>query len=135
MLVLRRIAAVVAGFLLVLVGHTATDAALEAAGVFPPPGQPFEDPVLLSIALGYRMAWQVAAGWLTAFIAPDHPMRHAMILAGLGLSGAVAGAVMMWNVGPHWYPIALAVSVIPTLWLGARLREWRLTRRAIPGSR
>jgi hypothetical protein len=129
MTLVRSIAAVLAGFVLVLVGHTATDYALAAVGVFPALDKPFADQRLFLIALGHRMAWQVLAGWLTAFIAPSRPMLHAMILAALGLLGAIGGAVAMWGVGPAWYPIALAVSVVPTLWLGARLRQAQLSGR------
>ena len=127
----RRIAAVLAGFVLVFVGHTATDMALAAIGVFPALDKPWPDQRLFLVALGHRMAWQVLAGWLVALIAPDHPMRHAMVLAGIGTAAAAAGAIVMWGVGPAWYPIALAVSVVPTIWLGARLRRTQLPKAVL----
>lgn len=128
MIVIRRVGAVLAGFVLVFVGQTATDFALAAIGVFPALDKPFADQRLFFIALGHRFAWQVVAGWLIARLAPDHPMRHALVLAGIGTVAAIAGAVMMRGMGPAWYPIALAVSVIPTIWLGARLRESQAAR-------
>ena len=128
MILLRRVGAVLAGFVLVFFGQTATDFALAAIGVFPALDKPFADQRLFLIALGQRMAWQVLAGWLVARLAPDHPMRHALVLAAIGTAAAIAGAVVMRGMGPAWYPIALAVSVIPTIWSGARLREMQLAR-------
>jgi hypothetical protein len=42
-------------------------------------------------------------------------MKHVMILGLLGTLLGVVGVVATWNrdLGPHWYPIALAVLAIP----------------------
>src|SRR5258705_13308420 len=121
MIALRRIGAVLAGFVLVFVGHPATDFALAALGVFPPLDKPFADQRLFLIALGHRMAWQVLAGWLVARLAPDHSMRHALVLAAIGTAAAIVGAGGMRGGGAAWDPIALAVSGVPTHWVGAPL--------------
>jgi hypothetical protein len=38
------------------------------------------------------------------------------------------GAVVTWNraLGPHWYPLALVVTALPTAWLGGKLRLMQL---------
>jgi hypothetical protein len=46
---------------------------------------------------------------------------HALVLGVVGLALSTAGAVAMWNFGPHWYPIALALTALPCAWLGGVL--------------
>ena len=71
---------------------------------------------------GYRFLFDVAGSYLTARLAPDRPMRHALALGAIGLVLSIAGAVALWSVGPAWYPLGLAASALPCAWLGARLR-------------
>ncbi len=65
----------------------------------------------------------VAAAWLTARIAPDRPMRHALILGGVGTVLALIGLLATWNrgLGPNWYPLALVLLARPRCWLGGWL--------------
>ena len=104
-----------------------TDAALEAMGVFPAQGQPASSPLLL-LATIYRTAYGVAGAYVAARLAPNRPMRHALILGGLGFLVSILGAVVTWNkqLGPHWYPIALILLALRTAWAGGRLRELQL---------
>jgi hypothetical protein len=50
-------------------------------------------------------------------------MRHVWILAIIGLVMGTAGAIatIPMNLGPAWYPIALAVTAVPCTWLGGFL--------------
>ncbi len=61
--------------------------------------------------------------YLTARLAPCAPMRRAMIggLIGTVLATAGAGATVPMDLGPAWYPIALAVTALPLFWLGGAL--------------
>jgi hypothetical protein len=106
-----------------------TDAALSALGVFPALGEPMSDGMLL-LATVYRTVYGIAGGYLTARLAPDRPMRHALILGTLGLLACTAGAVATWNkepaLGHEWYPLALVALALPPAWLGGRLREIQL---------
>ncbi len=52
--VLRRVGAVLAGLLAVVILSTATDALMHATGVFPPLGQPMSDGLFL-LATAYRI--------------------------------------------------------------------------------
>lgn len=127
MTVLRLIGAVIVGFLLVVVLSTAVDAVLHKAGVYPPASEGLWDPGLNALALAYRCAITVLAGYVCARLAPPPKMRAVWVLAVLGLCGGLAGVFATWNLnlGPHWYPIALAVTAIPTVWLGG----WLYLRR------
>jgi hypothetical protein len=119
----RSVIAVVAGFATVVVLSIATDAVLHALKVYPPPEQGLHDPLLNLLALAYRSVFTVAGGWVTARLAPRAPLRHAFILGVLGLVAGTAGVIASWNLnlGPHWYPIALAASGLPLCWLGGVL--------------
>ena len=122
--VLRRIGAVFAGLLAVVILSTATDAVLHATGVFPPPGQPMVDALWL-LATAYRIVYGVAGGYITARLAPDRPMLHALILGAVGVAASVAGVVATWNMGPafgpKWYPLGLVALALPCSWAGAKL--------------
>lgn len=119
----RRILAVTAGFLAVVVLSTATDQVLHATGVYPPPGQRMSDG-LFALALAYRIVFTVLGGWITVRMAPDRPMAHAWVLAGIGLVAGCAGAAFALShpeLGPAWYAIAIAATGAPCVWLGARI--------------
>ena len=119
----RSVVAVITGFATVVVLSIATDAVLHALKVYPPPEQGLHDPLLNLLALAYRSVFTVAGGWVTARLAPRAPLRHALILGVLGLVAGTAGVIASWNLnlGPHWYPIALAASGLPLCWLGGVL--------------
>ncbi len=120
--VLKKIGAVVAGFLTVVVLSVGTDRVLESIGIFPPPDVGLFTDWMLIVAFLYRSVYTIAGGYVTAFIAPQNPMRYVKILGVLGTIGGCAGIVVGWNLSDHWYPIALAVTAFPLVYLGGWLR-------------
>ena len=127
---LRSVLAVVTGFLSVALLSLATDQVLHVLEVYPPWGEAMWNPCLNLLALSYRMIYAVVGGYLTAVLAPHSPMRHVVVVGILGLIAGTAGAVAainMADLGPKWYPIALAISAFPTTWLGGVL--YTSTRR------
>ena len=128
----RSIGAVVAGALTGIILSIGTDAVLRAAGIFPALGQPMSDALFL-LATTYRTAYGVVGSYITARLAPDRPMGHALVLGTIGLAVSIVGAVATWNrgpeLGPHWYPVALIVTAIPCAWLGGKLRVMQLPAR------
>ena len=121
---LRSLGAVCAGLVVVVVLSLGTDLALHATGVFPPWGQGMSDE-FFALATAYRTLYAVAGSYVTARLAPHRPMTHALAGGVVGLILSTAGAVATWNngpeFGPHWYPVALAVTAMPCAWLGGRL--------------
>jgi hypothetical protein len=119
----RSVWAIFAGFLVVFVLSLGTDEVLHLLNVYPPWNAPMFDPGLNALALGYRLVYDTLGSYLTARWAPHHPMRHVWIGAAIGVVLSAAGAVaaIKGNFGPAWYPIALAVSGLPTAWLGGTL--------------
>ncbi len=94
----RSIGALLAGFLTVLILSLGTDFVLHAVGVFPRLGQPMADALLL-LATVYRTVYGVAGSYITARLAPDRPMQHALAGGVVGLILSTVGAVVTWNRG------------------------------------
>jgi hypothetical protein len=121
--ILRSIGAVLAGFVVVVVLSTGTDFVLESTHIFPSPSEQMNRPGILAIALAYRCLFTVIGGWVAARLAPGRPVLHALVLGLIGTAFALLGCFVMWNVGQHWYPVALVISAIPCTWLGGWLVE------------
>jgi hypothetical protein len=122
---MRSFVAVLAGFVAVAVLSLATDQVLHVLNVYPPWGEPMWDPMLNLLALTYRTIFTIAGGYITATLAPREPMRHVFILGCIGTVFGVLGAVTsitMTDLGPDWYPILLAVTGFPAIWIGGVLR-------------
>ena len=126
----KSIWAVVAGVLFIIIVTTIVDIVLHVVHVFPPMDQPINDALAL-LASSYRLVISIAGAWLTARLAPDRPMRHALILGWVGVVLGLIGVVATWNLGlgPRWYPISLAVLAVPQCWLGGWLFEMKLRAR------
>jgi hypothetical protein len=127
----RSVWAVVAGVLFIVVASTLVDIALHVLGVFPPMKEPINDSLAL-LATSYRVVISIAGAWLTARLAPDNPMKHALILGVVGTFLGLVGVVATWNsgLGPRWYPVLLTVLAIPQCWVGGKLYEMRAATRA-----
>jgi len=122
---LRSILAVFAGLVFIFATHIGTDEVLHELKVFPPLGEPMNDPGLNALALAYRCVFSVIGCYLTARLAPYAPMGHALTLGLIGTALSTAGAIAAsgLNLGPSWYPIALAASALPCAWLGGLLHR------------
>ena len=127
----RSIVAVLAGATAGVAVTLATDALLQATGVFPrssrsTSGPPMGDALLL-LATAYRTVYGVAGSYLTARLAPYRPRRTSGFLGALGTVLGIVGVVTTWGqpaaVGHEWYPIALAVLAMPQSWLGGFLHS------------
>jgi len=126
----RSIWPVIAGVLIIIGVTTLVDIVLHVIGVFPPMDQPINDALAL-LATSYRIVISVGGAWLTARLAPNRPMKHAMILGYIGTLLGLVGLVATWNLGlgPRWYPIALTVLAIPQCWAGGKIFEMQSGRR------
>ena len=129
----RSIGAILAGFVFVFIVSLGTDEVLHLVGVFPPWGASLVgyDGALL-VATAYRIIFGIAGSYIVARLAPDRPMRHALIGGFIGLALSILGAAGTWNrgpaFGPHWYPLALVITALPTAWAGGKLRLMHLSQ-------
>lgn len=123
----RSVGAILLGFIVVFALSLGTDQLLHVFRVYPPWGEPMHDPGLNLLALSYRLVFGVIGGYVVARFAPRHPVRHAFVLGALGtvLAGLGAAVAIRSDFGPAWYPVLLALSSIPTAWLGSVLYQRR----------
>lgn len=123
----RSVLAVVGGLVAIFAASMAMDELMYAVGVFPRPPKITYDAGPYLIATAYRAAIGVGGCWIAARLAPSWPMRHALILGGIGVLLSLAGTVaaLTMDLGPIWYPVALVVVTLPAAWLGGRLAEGR----------
>lgn len=125
---LRSVGAVIAGLITNIVLAGAIDAALHAAGVYPPLSQPMDDDRWV-LALVTRIVAGVIGGVLTARLAPARPIRHVVVLGCIGTLISVLGVLFTWNkgpeFGPHWFSLSIALSALPCTLLGGVLSNKR----------
>ena len=126
----QSIWAVVAGVVVIIVVTTLVDTVLHLVHVFPPINEPINDSLAL-LATSYRIVISVAGAWLTARLAPDRSLKHALILGYVGVVLGLVGVVATWNrgLGPRWYSIALVVLAVPQCWVGGKIYEAWSQRR------
>ncbi len=127
---LKSIGAVLAGLIFIFITHTATDAILENAGVLPK-GNLFVGTGLILFVLAYRAVFSFIGCYLTAKLAPRHPMKHALILGLIGLVLSSVGAIAAADLGPAWYAWTLAAIALPIAWLGGKFYERRKTMSVV----
>ena len=125
--ILKSIGAVLAGLVFIFITHSGVDLILESLGIFSPTTQRFETPWMLAAAMTYRTVLSIGGCFVTGILAPSRPMLHALLLGFIGLALSTAAAVVLipMDLGPAWYPIALAVLAVPCAWVGGLLAEKR----------
>lgn len=126
----RSIGAIVLGFILIGALSVGADALLRSLvpGAFDAAGRVESVPVLL-LMQAYVAVFAITGCYLTARLAPSHPMRHALILGALGLAFNIVGSITLWDTVPAWYHVVALALVMPFAWIGGRLRENQLARR------
>jgi hypothetical protein len=119
--ILKSIGAIVAGFATGAILSIATDMILEKTGILKT--KPFDaNPVwLILLIVAYRTMFNIAGAYVAARLAPDHPMKHAIILGVIGLVFGIAGTIVMWHIPPHWYAVTLVLLTLPSAWIGGKL--------------
>jgi hypothetical protein len=119
---LRSILAVTAGFILAAVLDLGADFA--ARMVVPDSFDTFgnaTDAGLLAVTLVYSSLSGILGAFVTARLAPSHPVRHALILGVVVQFVAIWATVQMWGTAPAWYHIIALIAVLPESWLGGVL--------------
>lgn len=118
----KTLFAIAAGVFFTIIVTTLVDVLLHVMKVYPGWDVPLTDGLAL-LATSYRIPISIVAAMLTAKLAPDEPMRHAINLGYVGTVLGLVGVLATWNagMGPRWYPIALMVLALPQCWLGGKL--------------
>jgi len=123
---LKSVWAVLAGFIVIFILSMGMDAVMHVTGIFPPWGEAMTT-ALYAWATAYRVVFSIIGCYVTARLAPNRPLAHALWLGIVGVVISAAATIVTWNkgpaFGPHWYPIALVLVSIPCAWLGGMLYE------------
>lgn len=78
---------------------------------------------VVTLIIAYRTIYNALGAYIVARLAPKRPMLHAVILGGLGIIGILSTMAAQPNAGPAYYPIALSILVIPSVWIGVKAAE------------
>lgn len=126
----RSALALLTGIVIGIVLSTATDFGLHAIGLTPSPKDRWPNHLLV-LATMYRAVYGIFASYVIARLAPNRPMGHALVAGTLGMIVSILGAIAAWSTtaGQHWYPVALALTALPTAWMGAKLWLMQLHSR------
>jgi hypothetical protein len=130
---MRSIWAVVAGFLFTAALSIGTDAIMRAIApsLFHANGST-SNVIILVLSTLYVGVFAVVGCYITARLAPSHPLRHALILGGIALAISLMLLSRTWPMAPAWYTIINLVVVMPYAWLGGRLREREIAAIPVP---
>jgi len=120
----RSIMAILVGFVLIAALSFGADYVVRSAlpGAFMRSGR-VESTHVLMLMTAYVAVFAVFGCWVTGRLAPDHPMRHALILGVLGLVVVIYTSVTQWSLTPAWFHIVALVMVMPYACIGGWLAE------------
>lgn len=123
----RSVIAIVVGFVLIAALSFGADAVMAMA--YPSLMKDrIESLPILCASLVYVAVFAVFGCYVTARLAPDRPMGHALVLGALGLLFSLVMMPQAWNTVPAWYNILSLLLVMPYAWIGGRIRESQLAR-------
>ena len=118
---MKSVLAIVAGLVFTIVVTTLADILMYQTGVFVQNGMTTGDWL---IATAYRLVIAIIGCWLAARLAPRNPMKHALILGGIGTLLALVGVWITSQKGPEfgpiWYALLLVVTALPCAYVGGR---------------
>jgi hypothetical protein len=118
----KSVWAVLAGLLVIIILSVAFDTILKLMEILPW-DHLFVSTGLILFVIFYRAVFSLAGCYLTAKLAPRNPMKHALILGGIGVIVSAIGTVLAADLGPVWYGWTLAAISLPIAWLGGKLYE------------
>lgn len=130
---LRSVAAIIVGFVVLTLGSVAAGRALVAATGLDAGAAP--DTAYVALSLGSRFLMAVLAGYLTARAAPRRPLAHGLVLAGIV---AFLALVALWGLraagvvqDPPWYPGAMVFVGPGGVLAGASIRARALAAAVV----
>ena len=119
---IRKILAVVAGFVVWSALWFAANATLGAAGLLPQPGQAVTEPGVLALLLAASVLASLVAGFSASWLARGAGHKAALWLGVLLLAVGVVVQAQYWSLMPVWYHLAFLLLLIPMCVAGSRLR-------------
>jgi hypothetical protein len=123
--ILKSIGALLLGLFSNVVLSTAMDFLFKSNGLLPY-DHLFVDTWIVMLVFGYRVVFSLFGCYLAARLSPNSPMKHSLILSGIGFVLSTVGAVIMGHLGPLWYSWGLVAVCFPVGWLGGKLVQIQL---------
>ena len=120
---IRKILAVVAGFVVFSALWFASNAALAATGMLPQPGLAVTDADVLALLLAASAVASLVAGFSTAWLSRTSGHQAALWCGVLLLAVGVAVQAQYWSLMPIWYHMAFLLLLVPMCLVGSRLRH------------
>ena len=124
---MRSLLSVVLGYVVMLVAALGGDVAFTALGSGPVPepgGQP--DAVYFVFHLGTGFFFLMIGGYVTALLAGNAELKHALGLAALSVTMCIVSMLEYAGDQPLWYSIALMFLSIPGSMIGSQFRARQL---------
>jgi hypothetical protein len=85
--------------------------------------------VALFVMLTITEVSALFGGWVTARLASDHRLGHAILMAAVGLTSAVTAGAVRWAAAPSWFYITSWTLMPAAAALGAAAWERSLRRK------
>ncbi len=121
----KSIGAIFAGFIAGSIITVIADLAMQSSGLIDMEKFKESSTSAVLIVTIYRFIFSVIACYITAWLAPVKPMKHAIILGSIGFILSLLGAILMWNEAVAWYNLAVILMALPCAWIGAKLYVMR----------
>ncbi len=118
---LKSIGAVLAGFVTGAVLSVGADFLMEQTNMMSMENFKQSSAAVLCTVILYRFVFNVAGCYLTARLAPDKPMKHALIIGVIGTVLSILGTIAMWDLAIPAYNLTIIFMSLPSAWLGAKL--------------
>jgi hypothetical protein len=93
------------------------------------------NPVALTVMLSITLVTTAFGGWITARLAEDHHLGHALMTATIGLVSAVLMGAIRWAAAPAWYHVSSWILIPAAAAIGAMAWERTMRRRAPASAR
>ncbi len=120
---LKSTGAVLAGFVTIFILSGVTSAILVNIGVYPNGKLPLHGSPLVIIGILVSQAIFYMAGcFVTAKLAPFKPIRHVLVVGGVGaILNLLTALGMMKDTASFWFFLALAIMSLSIAWLSGKL--------------
>jgi hypothetical protein len=119
--IFKSIGAILAGFAIGAILSIGTDFLLNKLGILSMENFKQNSIAVICMVIIYRFIFNAIGTYWTAKLAPDNPMKHAMIIGAIGTVLSIFGALAMWDKAVPFYNIAIILISFPSAYLGGKL--------------
>ena len=118
-----------AGFILSVVLSIGTDVLLSISGIMNMESFKDNSAIIVLLVIVYRFIYNVVGCYVTSILAPNKPMKHALIIGVIGTALALLGSIVMWEKAVAWYNGSVILISFPSAWMGAKLFTVRNSKK------